>query len=89
MNFIPLNDRVLLSLVSKPKKESIILVNDDSPTAYAKVEAVGDSVTKLQVGDIVIVYKQDPTVVEVDGVKYGHLKEEQIVGIYTKEIENA
>lgn len=88
MNFKPLNDRVLLSLVEKPKKESIILVNDDSPTGYAKVEAIGDKVTKVAVGDIIIVYKVDPTVVEVDNVKYGHLKEEQIVGIYTKEIKN-
>jgi co-chaperonin GroES (HSP10) len=89
MNFKPLNDRVLISVVEAPKKESIILVNDTAPTIYVKVEAIGDKVTKVSIGDIVIVYKSDPTLVEVDNVSYGHLREEQIVGIYTKEIKNA
>ena len=86
MNFKPINDRVIITLVEKPQKGDIIIISDNStPTGYARVEAIGDLVTKVAVEDIVIIYKCDATPIEIDNITYGHLKESQIVGIYNKE----
>lgn len=93
MNLNPLHNRLIITLIERPTttKGGIILPNGESlPCLYARVEAIGPKVTMANVGNIIMVYGNDIQRIEVDGILYGHIREDHVVGIYTdkKEVIN-
>lgn len=84
INLIAANDRVILTLVEKPKTQGGIILpeSDHDSWAYGKIEAVGDKVVLVKNGDIVLFYKVDATPLEVDGERYATIRDAHIIGIY-------
>jgi co-chaperonin GroES (HSP10) len=89
MNFKPTYNRVIITLVEKPRtKGGLILADTKTPWSYARVEAIGPDVTRTKPGDIIAFYMCDGNQLEVDDVQYVHIREDHVVGIYIKENSN-
>lgn len=90
INFRPTSNRIILTQVERPKiKNGIILPESDTnPWSYGAVEAKGPD-TKVEIGDIILFYKCDATPLEIDGVLYSHIKQDHVIGTYSKEENNA
>lgn len=85
INFIPAHDRLVLTLVEKPKTtESGLILPDGQrdPWSYGLVEAVGPLVKSADIGNIIVFYNVDGTPLEIDNVMYATIRDSHVVGIY-------
>ena len=86
INLIPAHDRLILTLVEKPRTKGGIILpeTDKDPWSYGLVEAVGPNVRTVEVGKIVLFYKVDATPLAIDDQTFVTIRDSHIVGIYQK-----
>jgi co-chaperonin GroES (HSP10) len=91
MNFKPTYNRILITPVEKPRTKGGIILpeGDKNGWGYARIEAQGPDVTRTTPGNIILYYKVDAVPLEIDDVPYLHIREDHVIGIYTKEENNA
>jgi co-chaperonin GroES (HSP10) len=85
MNVLPLKTQVLVAENKKEDTtESGIIIEGTrgtGNTAKATVLAIGDEVTEVKVGDIVLPEWAKSSVVKIDGVQRAMIKEEFIIAV--------
>lgn len=74
----PLGKRILVSPIQPEKKESIIIVKDESPQTF-KVIAVGDDVTKLKIDDVIFLAAFSTSSVKYNNESYQIVFEDNII----------
>ena len=79
----PLNDYIFLSYDKKKDEKKGIILSDVSKekSAFLKVEAIGDKVEKVEVGDIVIIDPFLPREIKIDNKQFYILREKDIFAI--------
>ena len=84
VKFKPLKDRVFVSYTEELEKTAGGLYIPDSAKEKpqsGKVEAVGDEVKSLKVGDKILFDKYSGSKISIDSTDYLIIKEEDILGI--------
>lgn len=84
MNFKPLGERVLVErLEEDTKTASGIIIPDNAKEKPLEgiVQAIGNEVKEVKVGDKVVFGKYSGTEVKIDGKEYLILKLEDVLGI--------
>jgi len=82
--FKPLKERVFVSYAEEPEKTPGGIYLPDTAKEKpqkGKVEAIGDKVESVKVGDIILFDKYAGSKINIDGTEYLILKEEDILGI--------
>ncbi len=74
----PLDKRIIIKPIAPPKKESVIIVKDDSPQSF-EVVAIGDDVKKVNIGDKVLIAAFSTSEVTYEGIKYTIVNETNII----------
>ena len=83
MNFQPLESRVLVKVIEEEQKTAsgiIIPDNAKEKPSRAKVEAIGQYVKSVEVGDTVVFGKYTGTEIELEGEDYLILEIKDILG---------
>jgi len=86
VKFKPLKDRVFVSYTEELEKTAGGLYIPDSAKEKpqsGKVEAVGDDVKSLKVGDKILFDRYSGSKINIDNVEYLIIKEEDVLGILT------
>ena len=84
VKFKPLKDRVFVSYTEEMEKTAGGLYIPDSAKEKpqsGKVEAVGDDVKSLKVGDKILFDRYSGSKINIDNVEYLIIKEEDVLGI--------
>ena len=82
MKIIPLGDRVLIKKRKVEQIGSIVLPEQfQRYTDYADVIYVSDEITKVKIGDVVLVGKYTGTIFEIEGEEMILIKAEDIIGL--------
>ncbi len=84
VKFKPLKDRVFVSYTEEMQKTAGGLYIPDSAKEKpqsGKVEAVGDEVKSLKVGDKILFDKYSGSKINIDNADYLIIKEEDVLGI--------
>jgi chaperonin GroES len=84
VKFKPLKDRVFVSYTEELEKTAGGLYIPDSAKEKpqsGKVEAVGDDVKSLKVGDKILFDRYSGSKISIDNVEYLIIKEEDVLGI--------
>ena len=84
VKFKPLKDRVFVSYTEEMEKTAGGLYIPDSAKEKpqsGKVEAVGDDVKSLKVGDKILFDRYSGSKISIDNVDYLIIKEEDVLGI--------
>jgi chaperonin GroES len=84
VKFKPLKDRVFVSYTEEMQKTAGGLYIPDSAKEKpqsGKVEAVGDDVKSLKVGDKILFDKYSGSKINIDNNEYLIIKEEDVLGI--------
>ncbi len=84
VKFKPLKDRVFVSYTEEMQKTAGGLYIPDSAKEKpqsGKVEAVGDDVKSLKVGDKILFDKYSGSKIAIDNADYLIIKEEDVLGI--------
>ncbi len=84
VKFKPLKDRVFVSYTEEMEKTAGGLYIPDSAKEKpqsGKVEAVGDDVKSLKVGDKILFDRYSGSKISIDNVEYLIIKEEDVLGI--------
>ncbi len=84
VKFKPLKDRVFVSYTEEMQKTAGGLYIPDSAKEKpqsGKVEAVGDEVKSLKVGDKILFDKYSGSKIAIDNADYLIIKEEDVLGI--------
>ena len=84
VKFKPLKDRVFVSYTEEMEKTAGGLYIPDSAKEKpqsGKVEAVGDEVKSLKVGDKILFDRYSGSKINIDNVDYLIIKEEDVLGI--------
>jgi chaperonin GroES len=84
VKFKPLKDRVFVSYTEEMQKTAGGLYIPDSAKEKpqsGKVEAVGDEVKALKVGDKILFDRYSGSKINIDNVEYLIIKEEDVLGI--------
>ncbi|MDA8100202.1 MAG: co-chaperone GroES [Nitrospiraceae bacterium] len=84
VKFKPLKDRVFASYTEEMTKTAGGLYIPDSAKEKpqsGKVEAVGDDVKSLKVGDKILFDRYSGSKINIDNVEYLIIKEEDVLGI--------
>ncbi len=84
VKFKPLKDRVFVSYTEEMQKTAGGLYIPDSAKEKpqsGKVEAVGDDVKSLKVGDKILFDKYSGSKINIDNADYLIIKEEDVLGI--------
>jgi chaperonin GroES len=84
VKFKPLKDRVFVSYTEELEKTAGGLYIPDSAKEKpqsGKVEAVGDDVKSLKVGDKILFDRYSGSKISIDNVDYLIIKEEDVLGI--------
>lgn len=74
----PLDKRIIIKPIPSTKKESIIITKDESPQSF-QVVAIGDDVTKVNIGDKVLIASFSTSEVTYEGTKYTIVNETNII----------
>jgi len=74
----PLDKRIVIKPIIPQKKESVIIVKDESPQSF-EVVAIGDEVKKVNVGDKVLIAAHSTSEVNYEGQKYIIVNETNII----------
>jgi len=74
----PLDKRIIVKPIIPPKKESIIIVKDESPQSF-QVVAIGDDVKKVNIGDKILIASFSTSEVTYEGEKYIIVNESNII----------
>ena len=74
----PLDKRIVVRPIIPPKKESVIIVKDESPASF-EIVAIGDDVTKVNIGDKVLIAAFSTSEVTYEGQKYIIVNETNII----------
>jgi chaperonin GroES len=85
--FKPLKDRVFVSYSEEMEKTAGGIFIPDAAKEKpqkGKVEAVGGEVKSVKVGDSILFDKYSGSKINIDGMDYLILKEEDILGIFEK-----
>jgi chaperonin GroES len=86
VKFKPLKDRVFVSYTEELEKTAGGLYIPDSAKEKpqsGKVEAVGDDVKSLKVGDKILFDRYSGSKISIDNTEYLIIKEEDVLGILT------
>ncbi len=86
VKFKPLKDRVFVSYTEEMEKTAGGLYIPDSAKEKpqsGKVEAVGDDVKSLKVGDKILFDRYSGSKISIDNTEYLIIKEEDVLGILT------
>ena len=87
VKFKPLKDRVFVSFAEESEKSAggiyIPEAAKEKPQK-GKIEAVGDEVKTLKIGDEVLFDKYSGSKINLDGTDYLIVKEEDILGVFDK-----
>ena len=84
VKFKPLKDRVFVSYTAELEKTAGGLYIPDSAKEKpqsGKVEAVGDEVKSLKVGDKILFDRYSGSKINLDSVEYLIVKEEDVLGV--------
>lgn len=84
VKFKPLKDRVFVSYTEELEKTAGGLYIPDSAKEKpqsGKVEAVGDDVKSLKIGDKILFDRYSGSKINIDNVDYLIIKEEDVLGI--------
>jgi chaperonin GroES len=84
VKFKPLKDRVFVSYTEEMQKTAGGLYIPDSAKEKpqsGKVEAVGDDVKSLKVGDKILFDRYSGSKINIDNIEYLIIKEEDVLGI--------
>jgi chaperonin GroES len=84
VKFKPLKDRVFVSYTEELEKTAGGLYIPDSAKEKpqsGKVEAVGDEVKQLKVGDKILFDRYSGSKINIDNVEYLIVKEEDVLGV--------
>jgi len=84
VKFKPLKDRVFVSYTEEMEKTAGGLYIPDSAKEKpqsGKVEAVGDEVKSLKIGDKILFDRYSGSKISIDNVDYLIIKEEDVLGI--------
>ncbi|MEK6743326.1 MAG: co-chaperone GroES [Nitrospirota bacterium] len=84
VKFKPLKDRVFVSYTEELEKTAGGLYIPDSAKEKpqsGKVEAVGDDVKSLKIGDKILFDRYSGSKISIDNVDYLIIKEEDVLGI--------
>ncbi len=74
----PLDKRILIKPIIPPKKESIIITKDESPQTF-QVIAIGDEVTKVNIGDTIFIASFSTSELLFEGEKHTIVNETNII----------
>ncbi len=75
----PLDKRIIIKPIIPEKKQSIILsTKDETPQAF-EVVSIGDDVTKVNVGDKILIAAFSTSEVIYEGIKYMIVNETNII----------
>lgn len=74
----PLDKRVVVKPIVPQKKESVIIVKDESPQSF-QVVAIGDDVKKVNIGDKILIAAFSTSEVTYEGEKYILVNETNII----------
>ncbi len=74
----PLDKRIIVKPIIPQKKESVIIVKDESPQSF-EVVAIGDDVTKVNIGDKILIAAFSTSEVNYEGQKYVIVNETNII----------
>jgi co-chaperonin GroES (HSP10) len=74
----PLGKRILISPITPPKKESIILTKDEAPQTF-EVIAIGDDVKKVEVSDTIFIAGFSTSEFKYNDIKYTMVSEDNII----------
>ena len=66
---LPIGKRVLVAPYVEERKSSILILEDEIPKKYI-VQEIGDEVTKVKIGDIIIIAPYSAQPFDVDNEKY-------------------
>lgn len=84
VKFKPLKDRVFVSYTEEMEKTAGGLYIPDSAKEKpqsGKVEAVGDDVKSLKIGDKILFDRYSGSKISIDNIDYLIIKEEDVLGI--------
>lgn len=87
MKFKPLKDRVFVSYAGEQEKTAGGLYIPEAAKEKpqrGKVEAIGGDVKSLNIGDEILFDKYSGSKIQMDNVDYLILKEEDVLGVFTK-----
>ncbi len=87
MKFKPLKDRVFVSYAGELDKTAGGLYIPEAAKEKpqrGKVEAIGGDVKSLNIGDEILFDKYSGSKIQMDNVDYLILKEEDVLGVFTK-----
>ncbi len=87
MKFKPLKDRVFVSYTEEMEKTAggiYIPESAKEKSQKGKIEAIGDEVKSVKVGEVILFDKYSGSKISMDNVEYLILKEEDILGIFEK-----
>lgn len=87
MKFKPLKDRVFVSYSEEMEKTVggiFIPESAKEKPQKGKIEAIGDEVKTVKVGDSILFDKYSGSKINMDNVDYLILKEEDILGVFEK-----
>lgn len=87
MKFKPLKDRVFVSYTEEMEKTAggiYIPESAKEKPQKGKIEAIGDEVKSVKVGEVILFDKYSGSKISMDNVEYLILKEEDILGIFEK-----
>lgn len=74
----PLGKRILIQPITPEKKESIILVKDESPVTF-KILSIGDDVKKVNVNDIIFIAAHSTAEIKYNNEKFLIIFEDNII----------
>ncbi len=74
----PLGKRILITPIMPEKKESILIVPDQTPQTY-KVIAIGDDVKKLNVNDVIFIAAHSTADIKYNDVKHQIVFEDNVI----------
>lgn len=74
----PLAKRIIVQPIIPAKKESIIITKDENPQTF-KVLAIGDDVTRVEVGDTIFLAAYSTADIKYEDVKYQIVLEDNII----------
>ena len=86
VRFKPLKERVFVSYSDELEKTAGGLIIPDTAKEKpqsGKVEAIGDDVKSLTVGDRILFDKYSGSKINIDGKEYLIIKEEDVLGIFS------
>lgn len=74
----PLDKRIVIKPIIPEKKPSVIIVKDESPASF-EVVAIGEDVTKVKIGDKILIAAFSTSEVNYEGTKYILVNESNII----------